>query len=101
MHRSRRESTRKSFSDSDGARRIRPSESGARVRSFLWQGDSRVERPGYAYPEIMPDDEVSVRIQKYKEVLRNYCYYAESNMPRRKPREASKRHGDAVLPYIV
>jgi hypothetical protein len=54
-----------------------------------------------ACPEIMPDDEVSVRIQKYKEVLRNYCYYAESNMPRRKPREASKRHGDAVLPYIV
>jgi alanine dehydrogenase len=51
--------------------------------------------------EIMPDDEVSVRIRKYKEVLSNYCYYAESNMPRRKPREASKRHGDAVLPYIV
>lgn len=52
-------------------------------------------------PSIKMEDDVYVKIRKYKEALKNYCYYAEPNMPRRKPREASKRHGDAVLPYIV
>jgi alanine dehydrogenase len=64
--------------------------------------DIAVDQGGsIACPSIDPADDVYVRIGKYKEALKNYCYYAEPNMPRRKPREASKRHGDAVLPYIV
>jgi alanine dehydrogenase len=54
-----------------------------------------------ACPSIKPHDDVHIKIEKYKQALKNYCYYAEPNMPRRKPREASKRHGDAVLPYVV
>ena len=52
-------------------------------------------------PSINPEDDVYTKIEKYKKELDNYCYYAEPNMPRRRPREASTRHGDAVLPYIV
>lgn len=64
--------------------------------------DIAVDQGGsIACPTIRMGDDVYVKIRKYKEALRNYCYYAEPNMPRRKPREASKRHGDAVLPYIV
>jgi hypothetical protein len=64
--------------------------------------DIAVDQGGsIASPSIRMEDDVYVKIRKYKEALKNYCYYAEPNMPRRKPREASKRHGDAVLPYIV
>jgi hypothetical protein len=54
-----------------------------------------------ACPTISIEDDVHVRIRKYKDALKDYCYYAETNMPCQEPREASKRHGDAVLPYVV
>jgi|KBSSwiStaDraftv2_1062776.scaffolds.fasta_scaffold24200_3 alanine dehydrogenase len=64
--------------------------------------DIAVDQGGsIACPDILPKDDVYVRIEKYKKALKNYCYFAEPNMPCRRPREASKRHGDAVLPYIV
>ena len=39
---------------------------------------------------------------KYRALLEpEYFYYAESNMPRVEPHEASEVHGDASLPYVT
>ena len=50
-----------------------------------------------AYDE---NDDANVARGKYKQLLKDFYYYAETNMPREEPYEASEMHGDASLPYI-
>lgn len=47
------------------------------------------------------DDDAATCRKKYQRILRDYFYYAETNMPREEPRDASERHGDASLPYVT
>ncbi|RMH17294.1 MAG: hypothetical protein D6696_16125 [Acidobacteria bacterium] len=47
------------------------------------------------------DDALTARA-KYRELLDGpFFYYAEVNMPREEPHDASQVHGDAVLPYVT
>ncbi len=56
-----------------------------------------IAHPGYEDR----DDAVAAR-EKYISLLGNdYSYYAEVNMPREEPHDASLMHGDASLPYVT
>jgi len=47
------------------------------------------------------DDAVTSR-DKYQRLFGDhFYYYAETNMPREEPHEASENHGDASLPYVT
>ncbi len=46
-------------------------------------------------------DDVATSLTKYRRLLADYFYYAETNMPREKPHEASRMHGDSSLPYVT
>ncbi|MEM8929770.1 MAG: hypothetical protein AAGE94_01275, partial [Acidobacteriota bacterium] len=55
-----------------------------------------------AHPDYDPDDDAHVAREKYMALYdHDYAYYAEVNMPREEPREASESHGDAALPYVT
>ena len=48
------------------------------------------------------DDDAPASREKYRALLTpDYVYYAETNMPREAPREASEVHGDCSLPYVT
>ncbi len=47
-------------------------------------------------------DTVDASRAKYRALLTpDYFYYAETNMPREEPHEASRVHGDSSLPYVT
>lgn len=47
------------------------------------------------------DDDADTSRKKYQALLEDFFYYAETNMPREVPREASEMHGDAVWVYVA
>lgn len=48
------------------------------------------------------DDDAVTSRNKYRALLTpEFVYYAETNMPREAPHEASESHGDSSLPYIT
>lgn len=54
------------------------------------------------HDDYSEDDDVDASRAKYRALLEpDYFYYAESNMPRVEPHEASEVHGDASLPYVT
>ncbi len=54
------------------------------------------------HDDYSEDDDVAASRAKYRALLEpEYFYYAESNMPRVEPHEASEVHGDASLPYVT
>lgn len=54
-----------------------------------------------AHPDYDERDDAHAAREKYRAVLDGYSYYAETNMPREEPREASETHGDSSLPYLA
>ncbi len=47
------------------------------------------------------DDDAATCRKKYQQLLKDYFYYAETNMPREEPHGASERHGNVSLPYVT
>ncbi|MCP4658485.1 MAG: hypothetical protein GY856_23990 [bacterium] len=47
------------------------------------------------------DDDAATCRKKYQQVLKDHFYYAETNMPREDPHDASEQHGNASLPYVT
>jgi len=47
------------------------------------------------------DDDADTCSKKYQAILKDRFYYAETNMPREEPHDASERHGDVSLPYVT
>ena len=45
-------------------------------------------------------DDAATSRAKYQDLLVDYSYFAETNMPREMPNEASPAHGEASLPYV-
>ena len=78
----------------DQIRRMKP---GAAIADIaIDQGGSILHD---AYSE---DDDASASRKKYQALLSSdYFYYAETNMPREEPHEASDMHGDCSLPYVT
>lgn len=54
-----------------------------------------------AHPDYREEDDAVTAREKYHQLLTDYFYYAETNMPRDAPREASEVHGEASLPYVA
>ena len=53
------------------------------------------------HPGYREDDSAAASLEKYRTLFADYAYYAETNMPREVPREASQRHGDASWLYVT
>ncbi len=54
------------------------------------------------HDDYVEGDDMAASRAKYKALLASdYFYYAESNMPRVEPHEASEVHGDSSLPYVT
>lgn len=53
------------------------------------------------HDDYCEDDCASTSREKYKALLADYFYYAETNMPREVPRRASECHGDAAWIYVA
>ncbi len=54
------------------------------------------------HDDYSEDDDVAASRAKYRALFEpRYFYYAESNMPRVEPHEASEVHGDSSLPYVT
>lgn len=69
---------------------------GAGIADIAIDQGGSILHPGYEET----DDAATAR-DKYTALFQDrFYYYAEVNMPREKPHEASKMHGDAVLPYL-
>ncbi|NJL27259.1 MAG: FtsX-like permease family protein, partial [Thermoanaerobaculia bacterium] len=54
-----------------------------------------------AHPDYREEDDAATARHKYHELLADYFYYAETNMPRESPHDASEVHGDASSPYVA
>ena len=75
-------------------RRMRP---GAAIADIAIDQGGSIAHDGY----LEEDDAVASR-DKYRELLEpEFFYYAEMNMPREEPFEASRMHGDSSLPYVT
>lgn len=47
-------------------------------------------------------DDANASLKKYQKLFADdFYYYAETNMPREEPHDASESHGDASLPYML
>ncbi len=54
------------------------------------------------HDDYSEDDDMAASRAKYRALLEpKFFYYAESNMPRVEPHEASEVHGDSSLPYVT
>lgn len=81
----------------DYERHIRRMRSGAAIADIAIDQGGSIDHPGY-----LESDDAAASREKYIELLTpDYFYYAEMNMPREEPHEASEMHGDASLPYIT
>jgi len=54
-----------------------------------------------AHDDYREEDDAAAAREKYQKLLADYHYYAETNMPREAPREASEMHGDSSLTYVT
>ena len=55
-----------------------------------------------AHDDFDEDDDANQSRDKYIQLLTpEFFYYAETNMPREEPYEASSMHGDSSLPYVT
>lgn len=75
---------------------IRAMASGAGVADIAIDQGGSILHP--AYDE--DDDAAASRDKTAAAVEPDRYYYAEVNMPREEPRDASEMHGDAILPYL-
>lgn len=76
---------------------IRSMRRGAGISDIAIDQGGSIAHPGYEDR----DDAVAAR-EKYIALLGgDYSYYAEVNMPREEPHDASLMHGDASLPYVT
>lgn len=76
---------------------IKTMRKGAAISDIAIDQGGSIAHPGYEDR----DDAVAAR-EKYIALLGNdYSYYAEVNMPREEPHDASLMHGDASLPYVT
>ena len=75
-------------------RRLRP---GAVIADIAIDQGGSILHEGYS-----EDDDATTSRDKYRALLTpDYVYYAETNMPREAPHEASEVHGDSSLPYVT
>ncbi|MCP3956287.1 MAG: hypothetical protein GY719_00390 [bacterium] len=78
----------------DQIRRMRP---GAAIADIAIDQGGSILHDGYS-----EEDDATTSREKYKALLSSdYFYYAETNMPREEPHEASEVHGDCSLPYVT
>ncbi len=78
-------------------RQIRRMKQGAAIADIAIDQGGSIFHDGYC-----EDDDVAASRAKYRALLEpEYFYYAESNMPREEPHEASEVHGDSSLPYVL
>ncbi len=77
----------------DQIRRMKP---GAGVADIAIDQGGSILHPDY----VESDDAVTSRDKTEAVLGERYFYYAEVNMPREEPRDASEMHGDAILPYL-
>lgn len=75
---------------------IRRMQKGAAIADIAIDQGGSIAHHGYREE----DDAVTSR-DKYRRLLSDYSYYAETNMPREEPHEASAVHGDSSLPYVT
>ena len=76
---------------------IRRMRKGAAIADIAIDQGGSILHDGYR-----EDDDVAACREKYRALLApEYFYYAESNMPRVEPHEASQVHGDSSLPYVM
>ena len=76
---------------------IRTLRRGAAISDIAIDQGGSIAHPGYE-----DRDDAVVAREKYIALLGNdYSYYAEVNMPREEPHDASLMHGDASLPYVT
>lgn len=76
---------------------IRRMRRGAAISDIAIDQGGAIAHEGYA-----PNDDAEVARRKYKALFdEDFAYYAEVNMPREEPEEASEAHGDAALPYVT
>ncbi len=90
--------------------------SGARAAEKVCDyGQIRKMKPGAAIADIAIDQGGSIRHDGYREnddvaasrakyralLIPDFYYYAETNMPRVEPYQASEVHGDSSLPYVT
>lgn len=68
---------------------------GAAVVDIAIDQGGSIRHDGY-----LETDDATTSREKYQHLLAGYAYYAETNMPREAPRDASEMHGDASLPYV-
>jgi alanine dehydrogenase len=76
---------------------IRTMRRGAAISDIAIDQGGSIAHAGYDHR----DDAATAR-EKYIALLgSDFSYYAEVNMPREEPHEASRMHGDASLPYVT
>ncbi len=81
----------------DYDRHIRRMRRGAAIADIAIDQGGSISHSGYN-----EEDDAAASLAKYKALLSpDYAYYAETNMPRADPHNASLLHGDASLPYIT
>ena len=80
--------------DYDRIRRMKP---GAAIADIAIDQGGSIRHDGYR-----ETDDVAASRAKYRALLApDYYYYAETNMPRVEPYQASEVHGDSSLPYVT
>ncbi len=76
---------------------IRRMKKGAAIADIAIDQGGSIRHAGYR-----EDDDVATSRAKYRTLLTpDYYYYAETNMPRVEPYQASEVHGDSSLPYVT
>ena len=92
-HRSGAKAAEKVCHEND-IRRMTP---GAAIADIAIDQGGSIAHEGYREE----DDAVTSRDKTLRMLGNDYYYYAETNMPREEPHEASELHGDASLPYVT
>ncbi len=74
-----------------------------RMRKGAAIADIAIDQGGsIRHDDYRADDDVTTSRDKTRARLEpDYFYFAESNMPRAQPHEASETHGDCSLPYVT
>jgi len=81
----------------DYERHIRRMRKGGAIADIAIDQGGSIDHDGYS-----EEDDALASRNKYRVLLSpNFFYYAETNMPREEPFEASRMHGDSSLPYIT
>ncbi len=75
----------------------------ARMRRHGAIADIAIDQGGsISHADYREEDDANTSRAKYQKLFADdFYYYAETNMPREEPHEASETHGDASLPYLL